>query len=83
MKVVGDFEAQILMTELLVRLVSNPGWLPNLFDSNDDLTEQFGDITKDKFECKARTFIFAMNESLGDAAKVWSFGCITAKVLHY
>ena len=82
LETIGDFEAQMVITELLVRLASNPHLTPNFFgDGHDVHFMMFTAITKDNFEVEARNFINYVNQQLGDEAQVWTVGCFSAKVI--
>ena len=79
---IGDFEAQIIIIELLVRVASNPHLSHDFFGAgNVAVFRMFNAITKENFEAEARSFINYLNRKLGAEAKVWTIPCIAAKVI--
>lgn len=80
LKTVGDYEAQITISEILLRLVTSPAWAHEIF-ADKGLSETFFAISKQNFESDVRTFINELNRNCGEAAKVWTYPCIAAEVI--
>jgi len=80
LRTVGDYEAQVLIAELLLRAAASPAILEQVFAYDPDLSRIFGTISKFNFEADARNFINELNKRCGENAKVWTYPCITAEV---
>jgi hypothetical protein len=79
MREIGDFEAQISLLEVLVRIVIGGG-SDSVLLFEPELSRMFFAISKSDFEPDARIFINQINKMCGADAKVITFGCVKAEV---
>lgn len=76
---VGDYDAQIVITEFLLRIVTSQDCADEVI-CDRSMAQMFFSISKQTFETDARNYINELNRRCGEDAKVWTYPCITVEV---